>query len=516
MDKPHIASSLPQARQGWLERRDKRRDLAQSLGYRILIWMSPIAVVIIVGTLGITGWVNYDRQLDALRTRAELTVKLQASALSLPMWTIDTGQVEATVRSLTQDPDFLRASIIAPDGRPYFQYRSPLNATGGTISASNPIIHMDGVRPHTLGLLELTLSTRTLQEFVKAQILTTVISCILLLLALGIALFIVLNKTVFQPLRLLRTAMSAVKLGDWRTVSWHGKGEVSVLVASFNEMVFGLREGERAKRDLRENIRQYQIACAEEERAGAANRAKSSFLAHMSHELRTPLTAIIGYTTLLSEEVAEAGHTQYLSDLEKVEKSSQHLLSLINNVLDISKIEAGHIEVHSHRFDISAMVQEVTAVIGHLIANNGNSITVDCPFDIGKMNSDQTKIRQILINLLGNAAKFTRAGSILFEVKRVPDSIEQISFRIGDTGVGMTEAQAGMLFQPFIQVDKTIALLYGGTGLGLALTYSFAKLLGGNITVASEVGVGSIFTVILPVEFKPALTLDPTPLDPTD
>ncbi len=502
---PNPIDKSSQTGDGWFERRTRRRPLTQSLGYRILVWMFPTAILIVAGTLGINGWVNFERQLMALNTRAELTVKLQASALALPMWNLDDRQIESTIRGLAQDPDFVSATITLPDGRIGFRYQTGVDAAGGLISTSQPIVYLDGARPHTLGVLQLTLSTKVLQEFIEVELVSGVVSCLLLLIGLGAALFAVLRATVFQPLRLLRNAMTAVKLGDWRTVQWQGKGEVSVLVNSFNDMVTGLRDGERAKRELRDNVRRYQLARADEERAAAANRAKSEFLAHMSHELRTPLNAIIGYTTLLTEDAADAGHDDYLPDLRSIEKAGRHLLSLINNVLDLSKIEAGRMEVHSHSFSISSMVSEVSAVVGQLIAVSDNAFVIDCPSDIGDMTSDLTKIRQALLNLLGNAAKFTRSGSVTLSVSRIPGAPEMVRFDVRDTGVGMTPAQAAKLFKPFTQVDKTIASQYGGTGLGLALTYSFATVLGGSVTVSSAAGEGSTFTLELPAVFHDAV-----------
>lgn len=490
---------------GVVERRSRRRTLTQSLGYRILAWMFPTAILIVAGTLAINGWVNFKRQLMSLNTRAELTVKLQASALALPMWNLDDRQIESTIRGLAQDPDFVSATITLPDGRVAFRYETGVDPSGGLISTSQPIAYLDGARAHSLGVLQLTLSTKTLQDFIEVELLSGLISCLLLLAGLGAALFAVLRATVFQPLRLLRNAMTAVKLGDWRTVQWQGKGEVSVLVSSFNDMVNGLRDGERAKRELRENVRRYQLARADEERAAAANRAKSEFLAHMSHELRTPLNAIIGYTTLLMEDAAEGGHEMYLRDLRSIEKAGRHLLSLINNVLDLSKIEAGRMEVHSHSFSIAGMVSEVAAVVGQLIAANDNVFVINCPDDIGEMTSDLTKIRQALLNLLGNAAKFTHSGTITLTATRTVEpegGREMIVFAVRDTGVGMTPAQAAKLFKPFSQVDKTIASQYGGTGLGLALTYSFATVLGGEVTVNSAAGEGATFSLRLPAHFQ--------------
>jgi signal transduction histidine kinase len=230
--------------------------------------------------------------------------------------------------------------------------------------------------------------------------------------------------------------------------------------------------------------------------AEVANKAKSTFLANMSHELRTPLNAIIGYSEMLSEEVAEAGIGELVPDLEKIRSAGRHLLGLISDVLDLSKIEAGKMELHIEPFDLSALMDETVATIEPLLRTNANTLVINRPTALGTMTADQTKLRQSLFNLLSNATKFTRSGQITLSVaEHEPGMIE---FAVRDTGIGMTAEQLGRLFQPFTQAESSTARTYGGTGLGLAITQRFCRMMGGDITVTSTPGVGSTFTILLP------------------
>jgi PAS domain S-box-containing protein len=243
------------------------------------------------------------------------------------------------------------------------------------------------------------------------------------------------------------------------------------------------------------------------EAAESANLAKSQFLANMSHELRTPLNAVILYSELLQEEAADAGAQEFIPDLEKINTAGKQLLALINDVLDFSKIEAGRMEVSPETFAIATMIQDVVNTVQPLVQQKGNTLTVHCPSDLGMMYSDLTKGRQVLFNLLSNAAKFTEHGSITLDVARdATDAGDWVTFQVMDSGIGMTPEQMDKLFQTFSQADASTTRKYGGTGLGLAITKRVCHLLGGDVGVVSEPGKGSIFTVRLPAVLAPAET----------
>ena len=244
--------------------------------------------------------------------------------------------------------------------------------------------------------------------------------------------------------------------------------------------------------------REEEVAAARDE-AMQATQAKSQFLASMSHELRTPLNAIIGYSEMLQEEAEDLGQDRFLPDLMKIREAGKHLLSLINDVLDLSKIEAGKMDVLVQEFAVADLIEQVHSVIKPLIAKNANALEVIGAPDLGTMRSDQTKLRQSLLNLLSNAAKFTERGRITLAARRMagPDG-DRLQFVVSDTGIGMAPEQLQGLFQAFSQARSSTARDYGGTGLGLAITRHFCRLLGGDVAVESTPGKGSSFTLILP------------------
>ncbi len=262
--------------------------------------------------------------------------------------------------------------------------------------------------------------------------------------------------------------------------------------------------------------------------AEAANRSKSIFLANMSHELRTPLNAIIGYSELLQEDARELGAEEFIDDLQKINTAGQHLLALIKDILDFSKIEAGRIDLHVETFTILNLVEEVVATIAPMADKNSNILEIQCPEDIGSIQTDLTKLRQSLLNLLSNASKFTCSGTITFTVTRWAEtpaetakrrkqlgasrgggqadnsssawssSQDWIVFTVKDTGIGMSPEQLARIFDPFTQADSSTTKKYGGTGLGLTITKKFCEMMGGDITAFSELEKGSTFTIWLP------------------
>lgn len=240
------------------------------------------------------------------------------------------------------------------------------------------------------------------------------------------------------------------------------------------------------------------------ELAEAASKAKSGFLANMSHELRTPLNAIIGLSQILQDDAQEIGvrDQDFLSDLQSINDSGKHLLTLINDILDLSKIEAGKIVLYPETFEIARLIDDVVHTVKPLVENNDNVLEVHCDDRLSIMHADQTKVRQVLFNLLSNAAKFTKQGRVTLTVTREGASNSQwVCFRVQDTGIGMSDEQQQRLFQAFTQGDSSTTRKYGGTGLGLAISRHFCRMMGGDVAVESKVGQGSTFTVSLPVKY---------------
>jgi len=249
------------------------------------------------------------------------------------------------------------------------------------------------------------------------------------------------------------------------------------------------------------NARLFDEARAAKAEAVESSQAKSQFLANMSHELRTPLNAIIGYSELLREETEDEGHRQYHDDLEKIHGSGIYLLDLISGVLDLTRIEAGKLEVNRSRFNVNDTLREVSMISRPLMEKNGNELSMADHDELGEMYSDDSKVHQILLNLISNAAKFTERGLIQLDVSRASqDDGDWLTFRVTDNGIGMSSEQLEHIFEAFTQADNSTSRKYGGTGLGLTISREFCQLLGGSISVESSLGQGSVFTVKLPVE----------------
>jgi signal transduction histidine kinase/CheY-like chemotaxis protein len=254
-----------------------------------------------------------------------------------------------------------------------------------------------------------------------------------------------------------------------------------------------------AMEDVTERRRAEEEVAKAKEASETANKTKSIFLANMSHELRTPLNAILGYSEMLQEEAIERELPEFGDDLEKINGAGKHLLTLINDILDLSKIEAGKMELFLESFDVAGMVNEVASTFQPMVETNANKLHIELASDLGAMHADQIKVRQALFNLLSNAVKFTQNGSITLEAGRESmDGVEWIEFRITDTGIGLSADQIVKLFQDFTQADASTTRKFGGTGLGLALTRRFCQMMGGDVTVHSKPGEGCVFTIKLP------------------
>jgi signal transduction histidine kinase/CheY-like chemotaxis protein len=274
--------------------------------------------------------------------------------------------------------------------------------------------------------------------------------------------------------------------------------EIGFLIDRFNEMLTQIEEHEKEIQEVNEQLVQ------SEQRARAATQAKSHFLANMSHELRTPLNAIIGYSEMLQEEAQDSGQESFIPDLKKINRSGRHLLDLINDVLDLSKIEAGKMELYLETFDIPNLLEDVSTTVQLLVQKNSNTLEVRCPANLGAMRADMTKVRQSLFNLLSNASKFTKNGKITLEAAREisPTKADWIVFRVSDTGIGMTTEQQDRVFEAFSQADSATARDFGGTGLGLTITKTFCRMMGGDVALTSEPGKGTTFTIRLPTEVR--------------
>ena len=335
---------------------------------------------------------------------------------------------------------------------------------------------------------------------------------------LGMVVVAWLSALISKPLQRVTESARQLATGDFsaaQRLDIRSQDEVGVLADAFTTMAANLQKTYAQLEDysrtleLKVSERTHELAhmteLAEEARqqAEGANRTKSSFLASMSHELRTPLTAIIGFSEMLLAEAQDERREQAADDLQRIMDSAKHLLNLINEILDLSKVEAQKMELHLERFEVANVIREVNNTLTPLVTKRGNRLVIAADPSLGSMNADLVKLRQNLFNLLSNANKFTDHGEIRLNVERVSrDGADFIRFAVSDTGIGMTPEQLGRLFQAFQQADSSTSRKYGGTGLGLVITRKFCELMGGSVNVTSELGQGSTFTMELPAEVR--------------
>jgi two-component system sensor histidine kinase/response regulator len=301
---------------------------------------------------------------------------------------------------------------------------------------------------------------------------------------------------VFEDIILIRSCFLGLKK------TWGIAEREAKLSITNRDLEAQIAERHKAEAEVR---RVYDDLAAAHEEALAASQVKSQFLANMSHELRTPLNAILGYSELLKLSAAKRNETRDVADLDRIHKSGTHLLALINDILDISKIEAGKMTLEMQDCAIGSILDDVRETIRPLALQNKNEFEMRVDHDIGLLRADAIRLKQCLLNILSNACKFTRSGRVVFTVTREASGADEaVRFEVADTGVGLSEEQIGKLFQPFTQADSSTTRKFGGTGLGLAITKKLVEAMGGGISVTSRVGAGSTFTIEMPSMSSPA------------
>src|SRR5258706_13837200 len=490
----------------------------------ITMLTSSIALVLSSVSFLIYDLVSFRHLLSQdLMTQAQIIGYNSAGAMEFK----DEPAATATLSALTAKEDIVTAALYKPDGKIFARYSrgkaavpaflpSPLQVKGYRFEGGFLDVFQEvTLNGEHVGTLFLQSDMR--QWNLRAKRYANILLIFVLVSGL-FALFVSskLQGLISKPILHLEDTMRMVSSNKNYAVRAVKKysDEIGRLIDGFNTMLSEIQQRDTAlqstngelktrTQELEEEVLQRKQAQEElvkaKHAAEEANRAKSTFLANMSHELRTPLNAIIGYSEMLEEETRDSGKVENVQDLKKIQSAGKHLLALINDLLDLSKIEAGKMGLHVETFDVAQVIDEMVTTLQPAAAKNANSIRVHLEENVSVMRADITKDRQILFNLLSNACKFTDHGTIALNVEQIKvEGKNWIQFQVSDTGIGISAKQKENLFQEFAQADASIARKYGGTGLDLAITHRFVQLMKGKISVESEAGQGAIFTVQLP------------------
>ena len=464
---------------------DWKRNWQESIAVRIsalVLWITvPIVVIATIINLGgaeQTLRSEFNDKVDLLAFRAGNTL------LTTP--SLEQQRFRDSLMAIAQDLGFSAVRVSINDDDFVLGKLSPeLEALTRGVPAVMPN------NPGVASSVKITGYHVPFRVMVQKQRENTLVAILVMLTLFGLFLVWAIRTIVHRPLRALVDATRQVSEGNTSLrLEVSSMDEFGTLGRFFNRMLDVLMEQQK----------KVETALADAE---SATRAKSVFLANMSHELRTPLNAIIGYSDMLADEAEELGQQATIPDLYKIKTAGKHLLDLINNILDISKIEAGKMELYVEVIDVRAMVQDIVITAQPLVDRNNNLLRVEISEHVGTLRSDVTKLRQALLNLLSNSAKFTNRGVLSLRVEHNPaEDSEHVRFVVSDTGIGMSDEQLRSVFQPFAQGDGSIVSKYGGTGLGLAISRHYINLMGGDISVRSSPGHGSTFTITLPLKMN--------------
>ena len=488
-----------------------------SLKYRIAAIIFVLEAVMMAFVLGVSLTNYHQSNSEQSVINEQVLLNLLSDLSRIALFTAEYDELQPYIEEVVQDPRVEHILLLNS------QNRVVVSSDVNDVGERSPFLLDDENkywRKHEisnaagkLGTLAIKFSHETLVEANRRALdrgIGIALFGMIVIAVIGVGIGFLLTRR----LEKLKSAAMKMAEGDLSaTANIKGHDEVAIVGEAFDRMARNVQkmieelrisesELRRAHDQLEQRIheRTKQLAIARDQ-ALNASRTKSIFLANMSHELRTPLNAIIGYSEMLAEEAVELGHNDYVPDLNKIRNAGNHLLGLINEILDLSKIEAGKVDLHLEEVEVKDIISDVVTTVTPLIEHNHNKFSVFCPDEIGNMVTDVVKVRQVLINLLGNAGKFTEDGNVELIVSRITDHDKAwIEFVVRDNGIGICEDQLENLFVEFIQADVSATRKYGGTGLGLTISKRYCHMLGGDISVASKVDEGSVFTVQLPAQ----------------
>lgn len=454
-----------------------------------------VSVALLFASIGLIGMQFLTESRLAAQRHSQITQVIAANTGPALMFA-DPQAARENLLSIEGIEDVASVSVFETDGELFTSYTNSdavPDADADQLQTVSRKVTVDG---ETLGRVEMKVKLRSFIDILGETWLGIMV---LFSLCLMISMVVArkLNQVAFAPIGRLSDAIQKITVSNDYTMRLEAEldPDFSRIIQNFNKMVETVASRDEA---LVEKAEELTVARDQSEQA---NVAKSQFLANMSHELRTPLNAIIGYTDVLREELKGSENTRSLEDVSWISSSAQQLLELINSILDLSKIEAGHMDVDVHEFDVTKIVLEASKMLEPMAVQRNNRIHLQMADGIGIAKTDSVKLRQSLLNLGSNACKFTKDGRIFILARRDGDDLV---FSVSDTGIGMNEDQVGRLFQPFSQADASTTRRFGGTGLGLTITQRFANMLGGSIDVESRVGVGSTFTIRIKAELDRA------------
>ena len=392
-------------------------------------------------------------------------------------------------------------SNLISESSSFLHFISPVVTHSESSSGLDAQFRLDDPEIEKLGFVHVAVSKEALRETQTSIFINNIVAALVFAAVLVLVIRIVINRLT-SPLYALSTVMQKAREGDAKArADSEGPAEVRTIAQVFNNMMAALEERDRQLREHNENL-EAQVASRTQELVEArdqallASRHKSEFLANMSHELRTPLNAIIGYSEMVIEDMEMMGNEEIVMDLKRVHNAANHLLTMINTILDTAKIEAGRMEIWLEPTDIAELLNEVADTVRVLVRKNDNQLKISFDGDQRQVMIDGQKLRQIMLNLLSNAAKFTKHGLVTIDVVLTADAL---TICVNDTGIGMTEEQHAHIFEEFRQADMSTTREYGGTGLGLSITQRLCGLLGGEISVKSALQKGSTFLVRIPL-----------------